>query len=110
MMTGLRAALAVSILSSVCAAAQTNPLIIAAKPMTDAWRKCVMDKAGKYIRSGEAANIIAQAALYGCRDEKALAYEAVYRANSTRAADMIQSLEHDLQNLVVSLVVEAKSK
>jgi hypothetical protein len=86
-----------------------DPLIIAAKPITDAWRKCVLDKAGRYIRSGEAANIIAQAALYGCRDEKTLAYGAVYRATPMRAAEMMQSLESEIQNLVISLVVEAKS-
>jgi hypothetical protein len=86
-----------------------DPLIIAAKPITDAWRKCVLDRAGKYLRSGEAASIIAQAALYGCRDEKALAYGAVYRAAPIRAAEMMQSLESDLQTMVISLVVEAKS-
>jgi hypothetical protein len=101
--------LAAAVLSAVGAFAQTDPLFVAAKPITDAWRKCVLDKVGRYIRSGEAANIIAQAALYVCRDEKALAYGAVYRTTPTRAAEMMRSLESDLQNSVVSMVVEAKS-
>ncbi|WP_441252678.1 hypothetical protein AB8A28_24905 [Tardiphaga sp. 71_E8_N1_1] len=96
-------------LSCTVAYAQMDPLIAAAKPITDAWRKCAMDKASKYIRSGEAANIIAQAALYGCREEKTLAYGAVYRATPLKAAETMQSLENEIQNLVISSVVEAKS-
>lgn len=88
--------------------AQT-PDIRAAKPLVDAWRKCAMDKTLVFIRSGETAETVAKVALYECRDDRAIVYEALSRADLLRASATIEKLEGDIKDYLVSLIVQGKS-
>lgn len=69
-----------------------------------------MDKAGAFLRSGEPAETLAKVALYECRDQRQHVYEALFRADSARAAASILQLETDIRDYLVSLVVQAKAK
>jgi hypothetical protein len=93
------------------AAPQTTSRV-ATIPLVDAWRKCAMDKAGTFLKSGEPAETVAKVALYECRDQRALAWEGMLQggspANVVLAA--MEKIEADMRDLLVSLIVQAKSK
>ena len=105
------AAVAAPLLWATGASTQTNSLA-ATKPLVEAWRKCAMDKSGTLLKSGEPAETIAKVALYECRDQRALAWEGMLRggspANVVLAA--MEKIEADMRDLLVSLIVQAKSK
>jgi hypothetical protein len=74
--------------------------------LVEAWRKCAMDKAGAFLKSGEPAETIAKVALYECRDRRALAWEGMLQggspANVVLAA--IEKIEADMRDMLVSLL------
>jgi hypothetical protein len=98
----------VSVFSSAGALAQMDdPLLIAT---TDAWRKCVLDRAGMEIRSHKATSDIAPAVSFACRRQKGSASAAIFRAVPTQGAEVMMSLLSEIDNLVDRLVVEGRSK
>lgn len=98
--------------NSMARAQIPRPDTAAVKPLVEVWRKCAMDKAGAFVRSGESAETIAKVALYECRDDRANVLGALMTAygTATTATHGVERLEADMRDFLISLVVQAKSK
>lgn len=109
----IRAAIVASILAGtggVVLAQSPSPTFAMAKPLVESWRKCAMDKAGAFLRSGEPAETIAKVALYECRDQRQIVAEALYRSDPGQSTSAVLQIESEIRDFLVSLVVQAKAK
>jgi hypothetical protein len=99
------------LLWATCAVPQTNTAI-ATRPLVEAWRKCAMDKAATFLKSGEPAETVAKVALYECRDRRALAWEGMLQGGSPTNVVLaaMEKIEADMRDMLVSLIVQAKAK
>lgn len=87
-----------------------SPQALAVKPLVDEWRNCAMEKARKFISSGEPAETIAKAAIYECRDKREIAHQAMLSVKMPATDMTLDRLQVEFQDFLVSLVVQAKSK
>lgn len=62
------------------------------------------------MRSGESAETIAKVALYECREQRQTVADALYRTMPNGAVDTVVRLEADIKDLMVSIIVQARSK
>ena len=81
------------------------------KPLVEAWRTCALEKGREFMRSGEPAETIAKVALYECREERRIVAEALFRDHPPIAASSaIEQIERSIRDLMISIIVQARSK
>ena len=99
------------ILASGTASGQMDdPLIDGIKPLISVWSSCVSDKASGFSKSAQSAGVAARSAMFECRNERDKVYRALFHEKPSRSAELMNSLDSDLQNRTVKMLSDGKLK
>lgn len=85
-----------------------DPLITGVKPLIEVWSSCVFEKARRFAQSTESATTLAQTALFECRNERDNVYRALFHERPSRSAELMSTLDGDLQKRAAAILSDTK--
>lgn len=102
--------LLLTLASRIALGQMDDPLITGVKPLIETWSSCVFENARRFADSSESTIILAQKALFECRNERDSVYRALFHERPSRSAELMSTLDGDLQKRAAAILSDAGHK